>query len=136
MAGNFTVLSQQSVVQLIGGTQVVDAEQVMIETSPSGIVFPLLFAHGKADAETVAALAANYATQLEAAMADDAVGAIVISQDVNPANQLIDLLEITALSTSGRSSKVITSPALIYDAFVIIGAAQGARAELDAIEAL
>jgi len=45
-------------------------------------------------------------------------------------------MEITALSTSGRSSKVITSPALDYSSFVIIGAAKGAQAELDAIEAL
>lgn len=136
MADDFEVLSTQNVVQLVGGSQVVDAQQVMIATKPSGIVFPLLFNVGEDVAAKVAGLAPFYAQQFETAMADPAVGAIVIAQDVNAANQLVDHTEITALSSSGRSSKLITYPGFDPDAGIIIGAAKAAQAELDAIEAL
>lgn len=136
MADNYDILSTQRIVQLIGGTQVVDADQVMVQTKPNGVVFPLLFAPGGATADVVGPLAERYSFQLETALANDAVGGIMIVQDVNPSDQLVDLMEIVALSTSGRSSRVISSPALLYDAPIIIAEAEAARRELDALEGL
>jgi hypothetical protein len=136
VADNYDILSTQRIVQLVGGTQVVDADQVMVQTKPSGVVFPLLFAPGGAVAGTVGPLAERYSTQLETALANSAVGGIVIVQDVNPSDQLIDVMEITALSTSGRSSRVISEGVFLYDAALIIAVAEAARRELDALEGL
>jgi hypothetical protein len=136
VAENFDTLGTQRIVQLVGGTQVVDADQVMIQTKPSGIVFPLIFNPGEAVPGTVQPLAEHYATQLELALADAAVAGIVIVQDVNASNQLVDVMEITAVSTSGRSSRVISSPIPTYDSSIIINVAQAAQKELDALEAL
>jgi hypothetical protein len=136
VAGNYDILSMQRVVQLVGGTDVVDAEQVMVQTIPSGVVFPLLFAPNEATPTFIAPLAEKYAAELEIAMAAPSVGAIQVVQDTNAANQLIDTLELTAISTSGRSSKVLNEPYVFLDAKSIIQVCDAARAQLDAIEAL
>lgn len=123
MASNYTVVSQNREVQVLGPTEVIDVEKVGISTRPTGIYveypLPLVLWQTRAGFEILGSLAAGIEQQVSEGLA---VGGSYV-QDYDANNLLVDYVEMIVeyMPTDGRPPQR-TGVLIPLEAFI---AAQG-----------
>lgn len=104
MASNYSVISQNREVQVLGPTEVIDVEKVGIRTKPSGVYveypLPLKLWETRAGFDILGSLAAGIEQQISEGLA---VGGSYV-QDYDANNLLVDYVEMVVqyVPTDGR----------------------------------
>lgn len=110
MAGSYKVLSANATVELVGGDQTQDVQQLTLQAIPSGAVFPVRVPLAGFTPEAVTAKAEPLAAALNALAADPGVSAVSVVQDVNAAGQLEDRVTVTVTTGDGQLSTAVDAP--------------------------
>ncbi len=135
MAGGYTLLSSSPDIQILGPTESVNVYRYTAQALPSGVVFHTSIDPDSWNTSFVTAYLGDLAGQFNQRADDPRVVVISTSEQINPANQLVDLFTATLQSSSGKSTADLT------DAYVALQdpfwnqLVDPIVAQLDAIEA-
>jgi hypothetical protein len=122
MAGNYSVISQNREVQVLGPTEVIDVEKVGILTKPTGVYveypMPLVLWETRAGFDLLGQLAAGIEQQISEGLA---VGGSYV-QDYDANNLLVDYVEMVVqyTPTDGRPPQR-TSVLIPLESFIAAG---------------
>lgn len=143
MAEFFTQVSSRSQDQLVGGSKLVPVRVVAFTTIPNEIYAEIRLDLSIIDPTQIGGIIDVTARAIEDVAGRADVAALSYFQDVNPAGQLVDMLEVIVQSTSGNSTEAADYP--LGDVVALsFGTSPSAKipsipqivAQLDAIEAL
>ena len=110
MADHFDQVSSSTQDELRGGTRLVPIRVIAATTKPSGIYFETRLDLTLIDPTQIAPIVDVTAQALEGLAANQYVGGVIYFQDVNRAGQLLDMVAVTVLSTSGNSDETHDYP--------------------------
>lgn len=114
MAELFSVLSSGADVQLIGLDQLVDVQQTMVIAKPSGVIFPVRVPSAGDIAGPTGDLASSMAAAFNQAATHPGVLGMAVTQDIDPAGNLVDVVIVTVASTNGLVTAEKTLPLAIF----------------------
>ncbi len=136
MADSFTVVGAVADVELVGGDQTQDVQQITVQAKPSGVVFPVRVPLASFTAEAVTAAAAPLADALNELADDPGITSVTTLQDVTAAGQLEDRLHVTVVSDNGNLSTTVDVPLRDVLGGGIGAKVEAARANLNAVAEL
>lgn len=124
MADTFTVVSSAPDVALLGLDQIVDVQQTMVQAKSSGVIFPVRVPSAGEIAGPTAQLAASMAAAFDVAAQTPGIAAMAVTQDVDAAGNLIDVVILTVVSTNGlvTAEKTVTLASFGQSSLVASGA--------------
>jgi hypothetical protein len=114
MAENFVVLSSEPSVDLIGLDNLVDVQRTTVMALPAGVSFPVSVPSAGEIAGPTGELAAAMADAFNQAAGADGVVGMAVTQDVDAAGNLIDIVIVTVASTNGLITAEKTVPLAMF----------------------
>jgi hypothetical protein len=114
MAENFVVLSSEPSVDLIGLDNLVDVQRTTVMALPAGVSFPVSVPSAGEIAGPTGELAAAMADAFNQAAGADGVVGIAVTQDVDAAGNLIDIVIVTVASSNGLITAEKTVPLAMF----------------------
>jgi hypothetical protein len=125
MADNFVVLSSEPSVDLIGLDNLVDVQRTTVMALPAGVSFPVSVPSAGDIAGPTGELASAMADAFNAAAQTDGVVGMAVTQDVDAAGNLIDIVIVTVASTNGLITTEKTVPLAMFGRASLGGAGVG-----------
>jgi hypothetical protein len=125
MADNFVVLSSEPSVDLIGLDNLVDVQRTTVMALPAGVSFPVSVPSAGEIAGPTGELAAAMADAFNAAAGADGVVGMAVTQDVDAAGNLIDIVIVTVASTNGLITAEKTVPLAMFGRPSLVGGVGG-----------
>jgi hypothetical protein len=114
MADNFVVLSSEPSVDLIGLDNLVDVQRTTVMALPAGVSFPVSVPSAGEIAGPTGELAAAMADAFNQAAGADGVVGMAVTQDVDAAGNLIDIVIVTVASSNGLITAEKTVPLAMF----------------------
>jgi hypothetical protein len=114
MADNFVVLSSEPSVDLIGLDNLVDVQRTTVMALPAGVSFPVSVPSAGEIAGPTGELAAAMADAFNQAAGADGVVGMAVTQDVDAAGNLIDIVIVTVVSSNGLITAEKTVPLAMF----------------------
>ena len=136
MAGNYIVQYQRQTEELVGGARLRDVVEIGFSTVPSEVYAQTRIDLSFWTADEVAPMLANLADYIETVMGYPYVAGMDYIQDINAAGLLIDVMEITVLSASGKSSATLRQPLALMYPPIVVPLLSALNDRLNAVEAL
>jgi hypothetical protein len=125
MADNFVVLSSEPSVDLIGLDNLVDVQRTTVMALPAGVSFPVSVPSAGDIAGPTGELASAMADAFNAAAQTDGVVGMAVTQDVDAAGNLIDIVIVTVASSNGLITTEKTVPLAMFGRASLGGAGVG-----------
>lgn len=136
MADNYTGVTSQEGVQILGGSRTQAVIELSAFTIPSNIYFETRVVKGL-DEERLAPLELSVvATDIEGGMSNPHVVTMVYDPDTDANGNLVDIMDVTVQSTSGNSTQTLRMTYGDLDPLVRDRLIEPVVHTLDAIEAL
>jgi hypothetical protein len=125
MADNFVVLSSEPSVDLIGLDNLVDVQRTTVMALPAGVSFPVSVPSAGDIAGPTGELASAMADAFNACTQIPGIVGMAVTQDVDAAGNLIDIVIVTVASTNGLLTREKMVPLAIFGRASLGGAGVG-----------
>lgn len=125
MADNFVVLSSEPSVDLIGLDNLVDVQRTTVMALPAGVSFPVSVPSAGEIAGPTGELASAMANAFNQAAGTDGVVGMAVTQDVDAAGNLIDIVIVTVASSNGLLRTEKTVPLAMFGRTSLAGGLSG-----------
>lgn len=134
LSGEWKHISSEPTVELVGGTQVQDVQEVVTQAIPSNVIFTLRFVPEANVPTIVNSLRSEFAGYFNALAAIPGVAGVTTYQDLDGSDQIQDVMQLNVVSTSGRSTAPLVETQFGRNLEDMATEVAAARANLDAIE--
>lgn len=136
MADTFTVVSSAPDVALLGLDQIVDVQQTMVQATGSGVIFPVRVPSTGDIAGPTGQLAASMAAAFDSAAQVPGIASMAVTQDIDAAGNLIDVVILIVTSTNGLITAEKTVPLASFGQSSLVASGVGGFGTLGAGDGL